>query len=93
MSGAWKAPAGWASLRKRVFARDGHVCWRCGGFGNSIDHIRPVALGGSHDLQNLRVACSKCNSSAGAALGNRLSPRTPPWKRQGMPQRRSPRRW
>jgi len=84
---AWKAPPGWAKTRQRVFARYGHMCWRCGGYAGTVDHVIPVVLGGSHDMSNLRPACSRCNSSAGASLGNRLSPRTPPWKRRPV------RRW
>lgn len=26
-----------------------------------IDHIKPVCLGGTNDLDNLRLACRKCN--------------------------------
>jgi 5-methylcytosine-specific restriction endonuclease McrA len=51
------------------------VCWRCGGYANSVDHIVPVALGGTHHLTNLRPACGHCNSSTGASMGNRLRPR------------------
>jgi 5-methylcytosine-specific restriction endonuclease McrA len=60
-----------------VFRVKGRQCWRCGAYANSVDHIVPVVLGGGHDLANLRPACSSCNSSTGAALGNRLRPRRP----------------
>lgn len=77
----WKTPPGWAKLREQVFRRDGHVCYRCGRYASTVDHVLAVALGGTHDLRNLRPACSRCNSSTGASLGNRLKPRTPPWLR------------
>lgn len=80
---AWKAPPGWRWLRKATFARWGHTCWRCGLEGaDSVDHVIPVCLGGTHDLSNLRPAHSRCNSSAGASLGNRLRPRRPLTGRQ-----------
>jgi len=73
---------------------------------NSVDHIVPVVLGGGHSLDNLRPACSSCNSSTGASVGNRLRPRRPLTARQrqaiaikraeaGMPARvlRSSRDW
>ena len=51
--------------------------WRCAIDGprctvraTTVDHIRPVADGGSDDLENLRAACVACNSAAGAALVN-----------------------
>ena len=68
----WVQPPGWRALRKAVFARWGHVCWRCGVYAGTVDHVVPVILGGGHDLANLRPACGRCNSSTGATLGNRL---------------------
>lgn len=75
--GAWRAPKNWAWLRKATFARHGHVCYRCGGYAGTVDHVVPVALGGTHDLGNLRPACGHCNSSTGASMGNRLRPPRP----------------
>jgi 5-methylcytosine-specific restriction endonuclease McrA len=68
----WKAPKGWRKIREAVFARDGHVCWRCGAWAGTIDHRIPVALGGGHDMANLRPACAHHNYSSGASLGNRM---------------------
>ena len=49
--------------RKAVFTRDGEVCAYCktteGPF--HIDHVKPVAKGGSDELENLCVACAGCN--------------------------------
>jgi 5-methylcytosine-specific restriction endonuclease McrA len=75
MSSTWQWPPGWRALRKQVFARYGRSCWRCGAYANSVDHVVAVVLGGTHTLSNLRPCCGHCNSSAGAALGNRLRPR------------------
>jgi 5-methylcytosine-specific restriction endonuclease McrA len=95
---AWKAPPGWRKLREAVFRRDGRACYRCGGYATTVDHIVPVALGGTHALSNLRPACGPCNSSTGASLGNRMYPRTPPrrlrgWIAAGKPPGRSARGW
>lgn len=59
----------WRRLRLLVFARDGHKCATCGGYGNDIDHIRPLALGGASVPANLRVRCAHCNRSDGGKLG------------------------
>jgi hypothetical protein len=66
------------------------VCYRCGGYANSVDHVVPVALGGTHALSNLRPACSRCNSSTGASMGNRLRPARPMtgWQRSGAAYRK-----
>jgi 5-methylcytosine-specific restriction endonuclease McrA len=88
----WKAPPGWQKLRSQVFARHGRRCWRCGAYAGTVDHVVPVALGGTHELSNLRPACSSCNSSTGASMGNRLQPRTPPWQRGAGSRLPGPRR-
>jgi len=57
-------------LRDRVIARDGLVCQYCKAnlmpSEATIDHVVPVSRGGSDDLENLRVACRKCNVKKGA---------------------------
>jgi 5-methylcytosine-specific restriction endonuclease McrA len=76
MSGTWQWPPGWRALREATFARYGRACWRCGAYATTVDHVVAVVLGGTHDLSNLRLCCSRCNSSAGASVGNRLRPLT-----------------
>jgi hypothetical protein len=57
------------SLSKRtrfeVFKRDGFRCVYCGSTPNDgplhVDHVDPVAEGGSDDLTNLVTACASCN--------------------------------
>ncbi len=90
MAGTWKAPPGWAKTRQRVFARYGHVCWRCGGYAGTVDHVIPVVLGGSHDIGNLRPCCSRDNSSTGASVGNRLRPFRPQAARKRARRRQLP---
>jgi 5-methylcytosine-specific restriction endonuclease McrA len=69
----WKAPPGWRTrIRPAVFATYGRRCWRCGAYATTVGHVVARALGGTWDLPNLRPECQPCNSSDGAALGNRL---------------------
>jgi 5-methylcytosine-specific restriction endonuclease McrA len=64
-------------LRVAVIATYGVNCWLCGkpivkGLGKarastdldgfSVDHVVPVALGGTNDLDNLRPAHRQCNN-------------------------------
>jgi hypothetical protein len=48
-----------------VFKRDGFICQYCGAHPPSaileVDHIHPVADGGSNDIDNLVTACFDCN--------------------------------
>lgn len=45
----------------------GHCCWMCGSAEiTTMDHVKPISLGGAHMLANLRPACSSCNSRKGA---------------------------
>ena len=60
---------------EKLFARDGGVCYLCGGRcswddvadGNagdsypSIDHVRPLSKGGTHEWNNVKLAHRKCN--------------------------------
>ena len=54
--------------RERVFNRDGRMCQICGTDEGEmhIDHIIPRKVGGTHDLDNLRVLCKSCNLRKGA---------------------------
>ena len=53
-------------LRFEVLRRDNHACRYCGGSAPdvtlTVDHVVPVALGGSDDPSNLVAACRDCNS-------------------------------
>jgi 5-methylcytosine-specific restriction endonuclease McrA len=53
-------------VRREVYSRDGYRCVICGSSDQlSIDHIVPVSLGGTHDLENLQTLCIPCNSRKG----------------------------
>lgn len=52
-----------------VFRRDDFTCQQCGSSSDlTIDHIHPVALGGSNEIENLQTLCKSCNSRKGARL-------------------------
>ncbi len=56
-------------LRFEVFKRDEFQCCYCGQTPPAvllhIDHIYPVALGGTNDIDNLATACQDCNLGKG----------------------------
>ena len=67
---------------EKLFKRDGGVCYLCGRLcdwndkidgnaGNSypsIDHVIPLAKGGTHTWRNIKLACRKCNWEKGDAI-------------------------
>jgi hypothetical protein len=53
--------------------RDGYACQKCGTTKDlHIDHIVPVARGGTNDLSNLQFLCRSCNSAKGASNGDQV---------------------
>jgi 5-methylcytosine-specific restriction endonuclease McrA len=64
----------WNYTKKQVFRRDGLRCGLCGStdapsnertWNNpyEVDHIIPICLGGTDDLENLRILCSACHKA------------------------------
>lgn len=58
-------------LRFDVFKRDGFACKYCGATPSEtvvleVDHIHPVASGGTNEIDNLLTACFACNRGKGA---------------------------
>lgn len=53
-------------VRYEVLRRDNHACRYCGGRAPDVplvvDHVTPVALGGTDEPSNLVAACRDCNS-------------------------------
>lgn len=53
-------------LRYEILKRDNHACRYCGGSAPdvklTVDHVVPVALGGTDDPSNLVAACVDCNA-------------------------------
>lgn len=68
-----------ARRRREVYERDDFVCHLCGEavdmeahylmpWAPTVDHVIPLARGGSHDMDNLRCAHRWCNSVRGDRL-------------------------
>lgn len=59
-------------VRFEVLKRDRYTCSYCGKHPPEVllevDHIHPVAAGGTDDLENLTTACLDCNRGKGARL-------------------------
>ena len=52
----------WKRIRALILNRDNHICQYCGEPAGSVDHIIPVARGGTDEWDNLCAACVRCNS-------------------------------
>ena len=49
-----------------LIARDGNHCQHCGTTEHiTVDHIIPLARGGTNDLENLQLLCKFCNGRKG----------------------------
>jgi len=55
----------WRQLREQILARDRHRCRICGKPAAHVDHITPVASGGTEHPGNLRALCANCNLEKG----------------------------
>ena len=51
----------WRQLRAGVLFRDTYTCVLCGGGASEVDHITPLAYGGSDHPSNLRSLCRDCH--------------------------------
>jgi hypothetical protein len=58
-------------LRYEILRRDNHTCRYCGATAPAVplrvDHVTPVALGGSDKPENLVTSCEPCNSGKSSA--------------------------
>ena len=64
--------AAWNAMKARVtpvvHARDGYECLVCRAReGLEVDHIVPLARGGTNDLDNLQTLCGRCNRKKGVS--------------------------
>lgn len=64
----------WIALRDMAFERDGYRCTYCGDEAGpfEIDHITPRIRGGENTLENVTVACRRCNRSKKDREGPKL---------------------
>ena len=53
---------GWAAMRRRVLAEE-PTCRSCGAPATDVDHIIPLANGGTSDRSNLQALCGPCHWS------------------------------
>jgi hypothetical protein len=79
-------------LRFKVFKRDNFTCQYCGGHPPlvrlEVDHIDPVAKGGTNAIDNLVTSCEECNRGKGDRLAlDKYSPtlKWVPWERTLRP--------
>ncbi|MEB3828831.1 HNH endonuclease [Phormidium sp. CCY1219] len=67
-----------AEVRNYVFQRDGYQCQSCGKTRQkvelTIDHIVPLARGGSNDIANLHTLCRSCNAQKKHHFDSRFRP-------------------
>lgn len=57
------------TVRREVIKRDSESCVICNSTNDlTIDHIRPVAIGGGNEIENLRTLCRSCNGKRNAEL-------------------------
>lgn len=82
---AARLPKDWPSRRRRVLARDGYRCRKCGGHASEVDHIIPDD---DHSLPNLQSLCTPCHkaktSAEAAAARTRYQRRRPVEQHPGM---------
>lgn len=52
----------------------GGRCWMCGAPWEHVDHVKPVAAGGSNWPANLRPACAPCNLRKGSRWNGASAP-------------------
>lgn len=67
----------WMALRGRIMARDGGLCVVCRARGRitpalEVDHIKPLARGGTDDYDNLQAICHDCHAEKTARDNGRI---------------------
>lgn len=80
------ADPAWRALKRKAIRAFGNYCARCEADGDEVqlelDHITPVAEGGTDTLDNTQLLCRSCHqpkTQAEAARGRaRRSPHRPP---------------
>jgi 5-methylcytosine-specific restriction protein A len=67
--------AEWRRIRARVLGEEPN-CRLCGAPATEVDHILPIAIGGTHDRANLRALCRADHKAATAAMPRRRKRRS-----------------
>lgn len=58
-----------ASAQRQVWKSAGSRCQNCGSLhALQVDHLRPIAFGGTSEIENLRILCRPCNQRAAINL-------------------------
>lgn len=59
-----RGASGWERQRAnaQIVAAAGGRCGECGGAASVVDHVVPLALGGTDDATNKRALCKKCHA-------------------------------
>lgn len=70
----------WIKRRKRILARDRHLCVPCLALGvptpaREVDHITPKAKGGTDDDWNLQSICVACHKEKSAQEARNMGQR------------------
>lgn len=87
---SYTKPNDWRTRKRTVLERDHRTCYICHQPGaDTVDHVIPVAQGGSHDLTNLAAIhqhpCHDHKTAQEAAAGRtRPRQRRPPEKHPGL---------
>ena len=56
-------------VKQYIWTRDAGQCQSCGSVSElQFDHVIPVSMGGSNDVENLQILCGPCNRSKAAGL-------------------------
>lgn len=59
----WARPNGWAKIQQDVIKRDKGICYICGKRGaTQVDHVIPLAAGGTNALYNLKAVHKLCHA-------------------------------
>ena len=56
-------PGNWVTLKRHILKRDHGICYVCQGQAVTVDHIKPVAQGGTHAHDNLAAICTPCHDA------------------------------
>ena len=84
----YRQPGNWQALKAKVLRRDEHRCYVCSGDAVTVDHLVPVAEGGTHALTNLAAICKPCHDAKTEAERRRgLARAKPRGSRKRLPER------